>query len=253
MLFRATGARSLVIILLLAGTSANADVVRVAVASNFAGPAGDIAAQFEAQTGQAISLSTASTGKLYAQIRAGAPFDVLLAADERRPELLRRDGIATVTRVYAIGRLALVSADPALSGSDCIAAFLSASSPTLAIANPATAPYGTAASAWLNEQPAVDGLRVARGENVGQAMGFVVSGNARFGVVALSQLTALQADWPGCATALPADSHPAVRQAAALLDGAGHSQAAARFFEFLFSDKAVATISSWGYATVEQP
>jgi molybdate transport system substrate-binding protein len=253
MLCRATGVTSLIILVLIASTTALADIVRVAVASNFSGPARDIAAQYEAQTGQSVSLSTASSGKLYAQIRAGAPFDVLLSADERRPLRLVQDGLATTTRVYAMGRLALVSADPTLSGQNCRTAFLEAVSPTLAIANPKTAPYGLAASAWLSRQPAGNTLKIVHGENVGQALGFVASGNARFGIVALSQLSALGANWPGCVTALPAASHPPVRQAAALLDDVEADPAAVAFFNFLFSESARATISDWGYAVVEQP
>lgn len=253
MLCRTTGVTSLVSFLLLVSTTALADIVRVAVASNFAGPARDIAAQYEAQTGQTVSLSTASTGKLYAQIRAGAPFDVFLAADEGRPLRLVRDGLAKKARVYAMGRLALVSADPALNGRDCRSAFLEAVSPTLAIANPETAPYGLAASAWLSRQPAGGTRKIVRGENVGQALGFVASGNARFGIVALSQLSSLEANWPGCVTALPAESHPAVRQAAALLDGAGVAPAAVAFYDFLFSESAAATLSDWGYTIPEHP
>jgi molybdate transport system substrate-binding protein len=253
MLCRATGVTSLIILLLIASTTALADIVRVAVASNFAGPARDLAAQYEAQTGQSVSLSTASSGKLYAQIRAGAPFDVFLSADERRPLRLVRDGLAKKARVYAMGRLALVSADPTLNGRDCRAAFLEAVSPTLAIANPETAPYGLAASTWLSGQPAGGTLKIVRGENVGQALGFVASGNARFGIVALPQLSSLQANWPGCVTALPAKSHPPVRQAAALLEGTGAMPAAVAFYDFLFSESAAATISDWGYAVPEHP
>jgi molybdate transport system substrate-binding protein len=253
MLCRATGVASLVVLLLIASTTASADIVRVAVASNFAGPARDLAAQYEARTGQTVSLSTASTGKLYAQIRAGAPFDVFLAADERRPLRLVQDGLAITTRVYAIGRLALVSADPTLNGRDCRAAFLEARSPTLAIANPEIAPYGMAANSWLSNQPVGEAHKLVRGENVGQALGFVASGNARFGIVALSQLSSLEADWPGCVTVLPTGSHSAVRQVAALLGSTEATPAAAGFFEFLFSESAAATISGWRYTVPEYP
>jgi len=252
MLCRATGVPSLFLFLLFTAPAV-ADPVRVGVASNFAGPARELAAQYEAETGHAISLSTASTGKLYAQIRAGAPFDVLLAADELRPQRLVADGFALTAAVYAIGRLAIVSADPGLRGADCREAFLAATAPTLAIANPDTAPYGLAASAWLQQQRVAGKLDLVRGENVGQAMGFVVTGNARFGIVALSQFLPVEPDWQGCATALPAASHPPVRQAAALLAVAAKDQAAAGFFEYLFSADAAATLSKWGYMTPGRP
>ncbi len=244
MFFRAPGLLFPALFLLLTEPSA-ADVVRVGVASNFAGPARELAAAWELQTGHRIQLSTASTGKLYAQIRAGAPFEVFLAADVRRPARLVEEGLASRSRVYALGRLAIVSADPALAGQDCRQALLNSSAPTVAIANPATAPYGKAALGWLEQQSPLPEPRLVKGDNVGQAMSFVASGNARFGIVAASQLVAMRSTWPGCIGDLPADSHPPVRQAVALATGAG--TAAGVFYDFLFSSEARNAMLRWGY------
>ena len=230
---------------LLSSDPAAADLVRVGVASNFAGPARELADAWEDRTGHVIELSTASTGKLYAQIYAGAPFDVFLAADEDRPTRLREEGFATRSQVYAQGRLVVVSAEPALAGKNCRQALIAASKPTVAIANPATAPYGKAALDWLEAQAVSLELRLVKGDNVGQAMSFVASGNARFGIVAASQLAGLRSAWPGCFTELPADSHPPVRQAAALTRRAG--PAAGSFYDFLLSADALETIERWGY------
>ena len=215
MFSRASGLLLPALFLLLAEASAG-DVVRVGVASNFAGPARELAAAWEAQTGHTIRLSTASTGKLYAQLRAGAPFELFLAADEQRPARLVEEGLASRSRVYALGRLTVVSAEPALAGQDCRQALIDASAPTVAIANPVTAPYGKAALGWLEKQAPLPERRLVKGDNVGQAMSFVVSGNARFGIVAVAQLAAMRSTWPGCIGELPAGSHLPVRQAAAL-------------------------------------
>jgi molybdate transport system substrate-binding protein len=244
MFSRVSGLLFPALFLLIAEPSAGDDV-RVGVASNFAGPARELAARYESRTGHTIRLSTASTGKLYAQLRAGAPFEVFLAADDLRPARLEQEGLASQSRVYASGRLAVVSAEPELKGQDCQQALEDALLPTVAIANPATAPYGKAALDWLEEQlPSLE-LRLVKGDNVGQAMSFVASGNARFGIVAVAQLAGLRSSWPGCIGELPADSHPPVNQAAALATGAG--TAAAGFYDYLFSPDARDTIERWGY------
>ena len=230
---------------LLLAEPSMADLVRVGVASNFAGPARELASRYESATGHQVQLSTASTGKLYAQLIAGAPFDVFLAADELRPARLTEAGVATENRVYALGRLAVVSADPDLAGADCEKAFLDTPSATVAIANPATAPYGKTAQRWLDATAGGARRRVVTGDNVGQAMSFVVSGNARFGVVAVAQLEPVRAGWPGCMGELPADSYQPVRQAAAITSGAG--PAATGFYEFLFTTEARAMMQRWGY------
>lgn len=223
---------------------ATADVVTVAVASNFAEPARQLAERFEQATGQRVRISTGSTGKHYAQIVAGAPFDVFLAADVERPERLVDEGVGSRSVVYAIGKPVLVSADPSLAGKPCIDAFAASDGSTLAIANPETAPYGRAATEWLDSLDVMP--RIVTGENVAQAMHFVMSGNARFGVVAESQL--LVPAWelkvfPGCFEALPAGSHTAVRQAAVQLSDAGGP-----FFDFIMSEESQALIASFGYS-----
>ena len=241
MIFRSPG---LALILCLLSSVSAADLLTIAVASNFAAPAAELAEQFEETTGHRLRLVTGSTGKLYAQIRAGAPFDVFLAADTLHPERLLDDGVGSRVQVYAIGRPVLVSADPALGDSSCIDALFAEDPATLAIANPSTAPYGRAAREWL------EGLaispRIVMGENVAQAMHFVMTGNARFGIVAESQL--LVPAWetrafPGCAEELPEDAHAPVRQAAVQLSAAGGA-----FFDFLAGETSRALVAGFGYA-----
>ncbi len=232
---------------LVVAAEALAEPVRVAVASNFARPARQLAADFEAATGESVTLVPASTGKLYAQIVAGAPFDLFLAADVERPRRLVDAGLAVEQRDYALGRLVVLSADPQLASVNCVDAMADApSSATLAIANPRSAPYGRAAEDWLAETGS--GLRIVVGESVGQAMNFVVSGNAQFGIVAASQFTAIEASWPGCATLLPGDAYGAIRQSAALLSRGQQNRTARAFYDFLFTASARDRIASLGYA-----
>ena len=224
-------------------------IVTVGVASNFAEPARQLAERFESSTGHTVRIATGSTGKLYAQVAAGAPFDVFLAADVERPERLVDEGFGSHARVYAIGRLILLSFDPELRGERCIDAFLGSEGATLAIANPRTAPYGRASREWLDSLDASPSPRIVTGENVAQAMHFVASGNARFGIVAESQLLVPAwelAAFPGCVESLPAGSYPAVRQAAVQLSEAGRA-----FYDFLWEDESRALIAGFGYSVPE--
>lgn len=244
MFSRSTGQTAALILLFLLSQVAKAGDVTVAVSSNFAEPARQLAERFRRLTGHRVRIATGSTGKLYAQIVAGAPFDVFLAADVKRPRRLVNQGVGSRFRVYAVGRPTLVSSDPELRNQGCIDAFAASGATTLAVANPDTAPYGRAAMEWLASLDATP--RIVTGENVAQAMHFVMSGNARFGVVAESQL--LASAWqfkvfPGCFEPLPANSHLPVRQAAVQLSSAG-----AAFYEFLSAEDARKLIESFGYA-----
>lgn len=245
MIFRPTCPALLFVCLFSSASSA--DVLTVAVASNFAEPARQLVRAFEKTSDHQVRIATGSTGKLYAQIIAGAPFDVFLAADVERPERLVEEGFAERIRVYAIGRLVIASADPGLKGARCIDAFVSDDAATLAIANPATAPYGRAAAQWLATLDASP--RIVRGDNVAQAMQFVMTGNARFGIVAESQLLAPAWElksFPGCFEALPTSSYSPVRQAAVQLSDSGGA-----FFDFLSRDTSRELIASFGYALPE--
>jgi molybdate transport system substrate-binding protein len=248
--------RWLVISLLITlSIPSHADTLRVAVASNFSAPMQEIASRFEASSGHRLLLSLGSTGKLYAQIRNGAPFDLLLAADDKVPSMLERDGLAVPdTRfTYAIGTLVLWSAREGYV--DDQGAVLSEDSfKHLALANPKTAPYGTAARATLEslglEQTLRD--RLVQGENIAQAHQFVASGNAELGFVALSQLLDNNGSISkGSAWVVPAKLHPPIRQDAALLTIARDSQAARDLLTFLKSEEVTAIIKAYGYDRTE--
>ena len=178
---------------LYVATPAAADDIRLSVASNFLGPVQAIARAFEKDTGHRVRISSGSTGKLYAQIVNGAPYDLFLAANAREPERLESEGrIAPGSRyTYALGVLALwAPAAQKASPAGTLTAPIDATTQRVAIANPKTAPYGAAAEAVLKAWGQWDALqgRVIRGENIAQAYQFAASGTAGFGFVALSQL-----------------------------------------------------------------
>jgi molybdate transport system substrate-binding protein len=234
-------------ILLLAASAGAADTVSVAVASNFSRSAIELAARFELETGIAVRLSNGSTGKLYAQILNGAPFDVFLAADVERPARLERSGhaVAGSRTTYARGALVLWSR----SASDCRAVLRGEHGGRIALANPETAPYGRAAIEYLIEAGYWDAVsaRAVYGENINQTLQFVATGNAVAGLIAKSQTTAAQLPKATCAWDVPAATHANLEQQAVLLVRATDNDGARRFYEFLGSEAAQEIIGRHGY------
>lgn len=220
--------------------------VTVAVAANFLTTAQALAETFTAETGDEVALVHGSTGKLYAQIIAGAPYDLLLSADAARPALLEQAGriVPGQRKTYALGRLALVygAATPPGTLDDLLSRDL-----RLAIADPAIAPYGAAAAEVLQTVRGKDGWRrdLVYGESVGQAFAFVATGNAQAGLVGLAQARDHAGDLR--IIAVRADRHAPIRQDAVLLARAQDHAAARRFFGFLSSPAALKIIAASGY------
>lgn len=237
-----------------AHAAATQAVLQVAVAANFARPAQTIASAFERESGQRVALALGSTGKFYAQIRHGAPFAVLLAADSETPARLVREGVALAESrfTYAVGQLVLWSAQPSLvdGQGEVLGRMARGHLPgKLALADPRLAPYGAAAQQTLATLGLTEALRahVVLGENIAQAHQFVKSGNAVLGLVALSQVMEDGRIASGSAWRVPAHLHAPLRQDAVLLQ-AGVSQPAARaFLQYLRSDAARAVIAAHGY------
>jgi len=231
---------------------AHAGVVQVAVAANFAAPMARIAEAFQAASGHTLKLSSGATGKFHAQIVAGAPFEVLLAADTRTPQQLAETGhaVAASRFTYATGRLVLWSATPGFV--DPQGAVLAAGGfAHLAIANPKTAPYGAAALQVLRARGLAEVLapKLVTGESVAQAYQFVATGNAQLGFVALSQLSAPGRPALGSMWRVPVELHEPIRQDAALLRAGASSQAALALLAYLRSDAARTIIRAYGYET----
>ena len=229
---------------------AQAEEVLVAVAANFTAPMKRIAADFELDSGHKAQLAFGATGAFFAQIRNGAPFQVLLSADDETPTKLVQDGLADASSrfTYAIGSLALWSAKPGFV--DARGEVLkTAPFDKLALANPRTAPYGRAAVETLTTLGLLSALegRFVQGENIAQTFQFVASGNAELGFVALSQVWKDGALSEGSAWLVPAELHRPMRQDAVLLTVARHNAAAVALLRYLKSDKARAIIRAYGY------
>lgn len=234
---------------ILAGLAAPAvaDEVKVAIASNFTAAANEIAAAFKVETGHEAVLIFGATGKLYAQIVSEAPFEVYLAADDQRPALAEAEGLAVPGSrfTYAIGRIALYSIDPDLVDAEG-RVLVSDRFNRLAIGNPDTAPYGAAAMQALTALGLAEKLapKLVRGDNIAQALQFVVTGNAELGFVARSQLVDLPqgSRWP-----VPDALYQPIRQDAVLLNKGAGNPAAVAFLAFLKSAEGRAIIEKFGY------
>jgi molybdate transport system substrate-binding protein len=224
--------------------------VSVAVAANFTAPMKKIAAGFEKDTGHKAELSFGATGKFYAQIANGAPFGILLAADDTTPEKIAREGrgVAASRFTYAVGTLVLWS--PKAGYVDGRGEVLRTGDYRhIAIANPRLAPYGAAAMEVLGQlglaaqvQP-----RIVMGENIAQTYQFVATGNAQLGFVALSQVMENGRIREGSAWQVPANMHQPIRQDAIVLNSAKDNEAALALMKYLRSPKAHEIIRSYGY------
>lgn len=228
----------------------HADEIQVAVAANFSAPMQAIARDFEADTGHRLRLSFGATGKFYAQITHGAPFDVLLAADDETPARLVREGLARngSQMTYAVGRLALWSPRP--DGVDAKGELLRRGDfAHLALANPKTAPYGAAAVEAMNALGLLPALQAkfVQGENIAQTYQFVASGNAEIGFIALAQVWKDGRLTGGSAWIVPANLHQPLRQDAVVLARTTAPAAASALVAYLKGDKARTVIKSYGY------
>jgi molybdate transport system substrate-binding protein len=238
------------LLLWLGAGQAHAATVNVAVAANFTAPMQRIAAEFARDTGHRTQLSFGGTGKLYAQIKHGAPFQMLLSADDETPAKLENEGLAAPgTRfTYAIGTLVLWSARP-----DVIDArgevLKKGGFNKLALANPRLAPYGKAATEVLAGLGLLDTLtpKFVQGENIAQTWQFVSTGNAELGFVALSQVMKNGKIASGSAWIVPDKLHAPIRQDALTLATGKDNAAAVALTKYLKGDKARAIIRSHGY------
>ena len=241
---------STLILTLLAIASAHADEVQVAVAANFTGPMQVIAVLFERDTGHKASLAFGATGKFYAQIANGAPFEVLLSADDETPARLIKEGqgVAGSAFTYAIGKVVLWSADPKRIDAKG-EALKKGGFKHIAIANPKTAPYGAAALQVMRKMGVVDNLKplFVQGENISQTYQFIVSGAAELGFVAYSQVIKNGQIGSGSGWVIPGNLYDPIRQDAVILAKGKDKPAAAALLAYLKGDKAQTVIKSFGY------
>jgi molybdate transport system substrate-binding protein len=234
---------------LFAAVAAHAGEVQVAAASNLAGAVQRIAAAFKRDTGHDAIVALGSTGKLYAQIRNGAPFEVLLAADAETPRKLEAEGLARAGTglTYAFGQLVLWSAE---SGRvDARGEVLRTPHGKLAIADPQVAPYGAAAVEALKNLGLYESWQplLVQGENIGQAYQFAYTGNASLAFVALSQVAEDTRIARGSGWIVPAHLYMPLQQDAILLNAGAGNPVAPLFLAYLRTNAARAVLRSAGY------
>ena len=232
-------------------TLARADVVQVAVAANFTAPARALAEVFARTTGHEARLSFGATGAFYTQIKNGAPFDVLLAADDERPARLEKEGdtVAGSRFTYATGQLVLWSAKPGFVD-DQGAVLKGGHFGKIAIANPKNAPYGAAAVEAMEKLGLAATLqpKLVTGESIGQTYNFIATGNAELGFVALAQVLDGGKLKSGSMWVVPAQYHAPIIQDAVILKRAANNPAAKAWMELLKTPQSKELIRSYGYA-----
>jgi molybdate transport system substrate-binding protein len=234
-------------VLSLFALRAEAAQVQVAVAANFTEPAKEIATLFKQKTGNNLLLSFGASGVFYTQITHGAPFQILLSADQERPKQAVENGFAVRESrfTYAIGKLVLWSRVIDVTGGD--EALKRGAFSKLSIANPNSAPYGAAAIETMKALGVYDKLepKIVEGTSIAQAFEFVDTKNAEAGFVALSQLYRVK---EGTRWIVPAKLYAPIRQDAVLLNRAEHDEAAKAFLTFLQGPEARAIVARFGYA-----
>ena len=226
--------------------SAPAAEISAAVAANFTKPAEELGKAFTARTGDTVAFSFGATGQLYTQLSQGAPFEVFLAADDKRPALAVQEGfgVAGTVFTYAVGKVVLYS--PNIDVTDGAAVLKANAFQHLAVADPRTAPYGAAGMQVLDRLGLTETVaaRIVTGENISQALQFIESGNAELGFVALSQVV----DKPATQVwRVPAEDYAPIRQDAVLTTAGAGDPAAKAFLQFLQGDEGRAIIEKYGY------
>lgn len=230
--------------------AAQAEVVQIAVAANFTAPARALAEIFARTTGHEAKLSFGATGAFYTQIKNGAPFDILLAADDERPIRLEKEGdtVPGSRFTYAIGQLVLWSAKPGFVD-DQGAVLKGGNFNKIAIANPKLAPYGAAAVETMDKLGLAAALtpKLVTGESIGQTYNFIATGNAELGFVALAQVLDGGKLKSGSMWVVPAKYHAPIIQDAVILKRAAANPAAKAWMALMRSPNAQDFIRSYGY------
>ena len=230
--------------------AAQAEVVQIAVAANFTAPARALAEIFARTTGHEAKLSFGATGAFYTQIKNGAPFDILLAADDERPIRLEKEGdtVPGSRFTYAVGQLVLWSAKPGLVDGEG-AVLKGGNFNKIAIANPKLAPYGAAAVETMDKLGLAAALtpKLVTGESIGQTYNFIATGNAELGFVALAQVLDGGKLKSGSMWVVPAKYHAPIIQDAVILKRAAANPAAKAWMALMRSPNTQDFIRSYGY------
>lgn len=223
--------------------------VRVAVATNFIAPLKQLSERYELLSGNRVILSSGSTGKLYAQIQQGAPYDVFLAADEKRPQLLEAQNaiLANSRFTYARGQLALWSKGATMQKKALSDIYCETPAKFIAMANPKLAPYGRASIQSIESMSCKVPPNAQRvtGESIGQSYQYVATGAARIGFVAYSQVKNNISE--NEYRVIPQSFHQPIVQQGVVLQSANQPETALDFVGFLRSKEARQIIEDHGY------
>ncbi len=242
------------LLLLPYGGNLAAEEVLVAVASNFTAPMQALSETFQRQTGHDVQLAFGSSGRFFAQISNGAPYQLFFSADQAKPQALVAQGLAEAESrfTYAVGGLVLWSADADRIGSG-VETLAAAEFERLAIANPRLAPYGLAAIQVLQALELEESLqgKLVQGENIAQAYQFIASANANLGFVARSQVMSNGVLGSGSAWSVPSALHEPIRQDAVLLRNGLNSTAARELLRFVASEAGQAIVAGFGYVGLD--
>ena len=247
-----------------ASSSEATQTLRIAAAANLSDVLPSIIDSYQANntvSTQDIDVTYASSGKLYAQIQAGATYDVFLSANQEFPAKLAKEKEGSHSNeithppfTYAQGQLALYSVTKSLSDSNMESladVFMNDANAKITIANPELAPYGASAKAYLQSQKIYDKLnaekRLIQSENIGQAFQYAHTGSVDYGFVAQSQLIAIKAKSEQFIT-LPPESYPAILQDGIVLND---NPSALAFTDYLRSPAGQQHLLQAGYLSIE--
>lgn len=227
-----------------------AEQITVAAASNFSGAMDEIVTRFEEQSGHRVKVSYGSSGKLFAQVQHGAPFQAFFSADQAKPMALEKAGLVVPGSrfTYALGGLVLWSSQPELVDEE-VHVLKQGNFNKLALANPKLAPYGAAAVEVLQVMDLfeVTSAKWVRGENISQTFQFVATGNADLGFVALSQVMQQGLINEGSYWIVPAQLYSPIRQDAVLLNRGKNSAGARALLGFVKGEIGKGIIENYGY------
>jgi molybdate transport system substrate-binding protein len=241
--------------ILLCSAKAPGQEIAVAAAADLKFAMGELAANFEKQTGTEVNVTYGSSGNFFSQIQNGAPFDLFFSADVEYAKKLEAGGLAEPGTLYnyAVGRIVIwmpqaVKADLNAQG---MKALLDATVQKIAIANPAHAPYGRAAVAAIKKAGIYEKVehKLVYGENISQATQFVQSGNAQAGIIALSLAISPSMEDSGKMWLIPAELHPPIEQAAVVVKSSQKREAAKAFLEYIRSAAGKAVMDKYGFTT----
>ena len=241
--------------ILLCSARARGQEIAVAAAADLKFAMGELATNFEKQTGTKVNVTYGSSGNFFSQIQNGAPFDLFFSADVEYAKKLEAEGLAEPGTLYsyAVGRVVIwmpqdVKVDPNAQGMN---ALLDAAIHKIAIANPAHAPYGRAAVAAMKKAGIYEKVepKLVNGENISQAAQFVQSGNAQAGIIALSLAISPAMKDSGKMWLIPAELHPPIEQAAVVVKSSHKKEAATAFLEYIKSAAGKAVMDRYGFTT----